>query len=183
MLDWSTLISNPGDSMKIRSAAGGPGGCHVCVGDRDGDPLCCRLLEARSRTGHPSLVAGLSRVWGPPCHGNNPQPCLALAAVKESSPCEWWELPWLRSRSTSAPLREPPPQLWLQSPPHRSTWRPRCPPPHPPPLSGCQKGTPLGRGSGGLYHVAESPARGSRPLTGPDDSCAGALSQKAGGAC
>uniref|UniRef100_A0A8C5IPG6 Metalloproteinase inhibitor 2 n=1 Tax=Junco hyemalis TaxID=40217 RepID=A0A8C5IPG6_JUNHY len=32
MLDWSTLISNPGDSMKILSAAGGPGGCPPCVG-------------------------------------------------------------------------------------------------------------------------------------------------------
>lgn len=40
---------------------------------------------------------------------------------------------------------------------------------------------PLGRGSGGLYHGAQPPARGSGPSTGPDDSCTGALSQKAGG--
>lgn len=108
--------------MKIHSAAGGPGGCHTCVGDRDRDLLCCRLLAAHGCTGHPSLVAGLSRVWGPPARVTIPQPCLPLAAVKESSPCEWWELPWLRSRSTSAPLRELAPQLQIHSPPHRSIW-------------------------------------------------------------
>lgn len=45
MLDWSTLISNPGDSMKIRSAAGGPGGCHMCAGDRDGTTAALGILH------------------------------------------------------------------------------------------------------------------------------------------
>lgn len=148
--------------MKIHSAAGGPGGCHTCMGDRDRDPLCCRLLAAHGHTGHPSLVAGLSRVWGPPsARVAIPQPCLALAAVKESSPCEWWELPWLRSRSTSAPLQEPAPQLQIHSPLHCSTWQPCCTRP-PPPTSpfGVPEGYPSGQGLWGALPCGRTLSKG-----------------------
>lgn len=90
--------------------------------------------------GAPALAAGLSGAWDPPAGAASLRPRLSMfspvapAAVKESSPREWRELPRLRSRSTSAPAAgEPPQQLSPGSPPHRSV--PSRPPAPGTPLS------------------------------------------------
>lgn len=142
--------------------------------------------------GAPTLKAGLSGARGHPPAGATSLPGHTQprrpAAVKESNPREWQELPPLRSRSTSAPPRGAAPAALTRqpSPPQRpqppsSTGEPAVPlPTHRPSLpSGCRKGTAHQAGALGGFTIRQSPrlcVRGSGPFPGLDGSCAGALS-------